>query len=272
MREEGIPALRPGDPPPAGRLRRARLQPALRAALHQRADHARPGRHPAARRADRTDHAADHRRRLRLPQPGADARLLRRLRHRRRRRGDHRDRPHLDRRPPRGPEPRPRLCAALARIAGVYVPSLYEVSLQTTTVPSPDYACNASRMHAARFIKRIVPTLPPPPTKFIVPFIDIVHNRAAIEIQRGCTRGCRFCQAGMIFRPVRERPRGRGAGRGGRDDARHRLRGGQLSLAQLLRLQPRSTSWCGEVAARHGDEKLSHRPAQPAHRERSAST
>ncbi|MCX7668497.1 MAG: radical SAM protein, partial [Anaerolineae bacterium] len=54
--------------------------------------------------------------------------------------------------------------------------------------------------------KRIVPVLPPPPTRFIVPFVDIVHNRAAIEIQRGCTRGCRFCQAGMIYRPVRERP------------------------------------------------------------------
>jgi radical SAM superfamily enzyme YgiQ (UPF0313 family) len=39
-----------------------------------------------------------------------------------------------------------------------------------------------------------------------VPFIDIVHNRASIEIQRGCTRGCRFCQAGMVYRPTRERP------------------------------------------------------------------
>jgi radical SAM superfamily enzyme YgiQ (UPF0313 family) len=55
-------------------------------------------------------------------------------------------------------------------------------------------------------VKRILPTMPPPTTKFIVPFVDTVHNRAAIEIQRGCTRGCRFCQAGMIFRPVRERP------------------------------------------------------------------
>jgi radical SAM superfamily enzyme YgiQ (UPF0313 family) len=47
--------------------------------------------------------------------------------------------------------------------------------------------------------------MPPPVTRFIVPFVDVVFNRASIEIQRGCTRGCRFCQAGMIFRPVRER-------------------------------------------------------------------
>ena len=54
--------------------------------------------------------------------------------------------------------------------------------------------------------KRIVATLPPPVTRPLVPYIDTVHNRAAIEIQRGCGRGCRFCQAGMVYRPVRERP------------------------------------------------------------------
>ena len=43
------------------------------------------------------------------------------------------------------------------------------------------------------------------PTKNIVPFIETVHDRAVIETFRGCTRGCRFCQAGMIYRPVRER-------------------------------------------------------------------
>ncbi len=92
----------------------------------------------------------------------------------------------------------------LAQIEGVYVPRFYHVAYHpdgtvaevTPTVPE-----------APPFVrKRIVPVLPPPFTRFLVPHVGTVHNRAPIEIMRGCTRGCRFCHAGMVTRPVRERP------------------------------------------------------------------
>jgi radical SAM family uncharacterized protein len=92
----------------------------------------------------------------------------------------------------------------MAKIPGVYVPRFYTpFYFEDRTLAKIEPLVEEAEPH---IVKRITPVMPPPVTKFIVPFVDVVFNRASIEIQRGCTRGCRFCQAGMIFRPVRERP------------------------------------------------------------------
>ncbi len=105
------------------------------------------------------------------------------------------------------PEARDRaeLRRALAHVEGVYVPALY----------TPEYA--GGRLTATRpndpaapasVTKRTVSDLAswPYPSRPLVPLTEVVHDRLNVEVFRGCTRGCRFCQAGMITRPVRERP------------------------------------------------------------------
>ncbi len=93
---------------------------------------------------------------------------------------------------------------AAAQIEGVYVPSLYEVTYhedgRVCAVTPKDGAPATVRKRIVRDMDKAYY-----PEAFVVPFIDIVHDRAMTEIFRGCIRGCRFCQAGFIYRPVREK-------------------------------------------------------------------
>jgi radical SAM family uncharacterized protein len=93
----------------------------------------------------------------------------------------------------------------LANVAGVYVPGLYEPHyeggrLVATTPTRPDVPTVVEKRTVADLAEW------PYPRRQLVPLTEVVHDRLNVEVFRGCTRGCRFCQAGMITRPVRERP------------------------------------------------------------------
>lgn len=87
----------------------------------------------------------------------------------------------------------------LAKVPGVYVPRFYTVEKGAVKPVSPEYP--------SRIVKGIVKDFStlPLPGNVVVPHIRPVHDRVSVEVCRGCARGCRFCQAGMAYRPVRER-------------------------------------------------------------------
>lgn len=103
---------------------------------------------------------------------------------------------------------RAQILRRLSELQGVYVPSLYDIVVDETSTrwgyAVPKEGSGAPAVVAKHCIASLTQT--EPVAQRVVPYLSVVQDRLTIEVLRGCARGCRFCQAGMTYRPVRERP------------------------------------------------------------------
>ena len=233
----GVPLYSPRVVPAGARLRPRRHLAAVRAQLRQRPLPPRPGRDPAPGLGAGRRRPAGDRRRPVHRQPRAGGRLLRRL--------PGRATPRSCSPPSSTPSatPAPRgsagssCCAGWPRMPGVYVPRLYR--------------CHGARSEVRRVRwERLDPAAPVPvltglgpgldpadiPPLPLVPSVEVVQDRLGLEVMRGCTQGCRFCQAGYWYRPVREHDPAAAFERMPDQDRRHRLRRGGAALPLHRRL------------------------------------